>query len=260
MIDNGSGITMPEAVAGFGQLGGSWKRAERQTKRDKRTLHGKRGQGRFRVFGVCENVEWETAYLDHGTLKKFRIIGTSSDKHRLEITEEQPSQRVEPGTTVRLSNVISTQASLEGEKCVSELNKVLALYLKQYPYVRTTYDGMMVDPASLEDFTADYKLPMFTAENGKQYEAYLTIIEWKIAIERTLYLCGQSGATIRELPPGIQAPGYHFTAYLRSKLLDEMDEAGTIEMDDFADLRKLLDVAKQQMRNHFFSATQRKPR
>ena len=30
-----------------------------------------------------------------------------------------------------------------------------------------------------------------------------------------------------------------------------MDEAGSIDMDDFTDLRKLLDVTKEQLRRHF---------
>jgi hypothetical protein len=251
VIDNGLGITMTEAVEGFGQLGGSWKRQERQTRRAKRTLHGRQGQGRFRVFGVCDNVEWDTAYRADGTLKEFRITGSSSDKRKFEISDERPSKRSGSGTTVTLSNIISAKASLEVEKCVSELNRLLALYLKQYPIVRIAYDGAAVDPGALEDLTAEYKLPLFTAEDGKQYEVLLTIIEWKINIERTLYLCNQNGVTLRELPPGIQAPGYHFTAYLRGKLLEEMDEAGTIEQDDSTDLRRLLDAAKEHMRKHF---------
>src|ERR1035438_4372003 len=44
VIDNGLGITMEDARVGFGQLGGSWKKRERQTRRDKRILHGKQGQ------------------------------------------------------------------------------------------------------------------------------------------------------------------------------------------------------------------------
>jgi hypothetical protein len=79
----------------------------------------------------------------------------------------------------------------------------------------------------------------------------LTIIEWNIDIERGLYLCTEGGFTLRELPPGIHAPGYRFTAYLRSKLLEEMEENGTIEMEEFSDLRKLLDITKDQLRRHF---------
>ncbi len=251
VADNGLGISMVEAKEGFGHLGGSWKRRERQTKREKRILHGKQGQGRFRAFALSENVRWDSTYLANGSLKEFSIIGTSGDKRTFKITDESPSQRAETGTTVTLSNIISQQASLDGEKAVLELNKLLALYLKQYPHVQITYDGTLIDPAALEDATTEYDLPLFRTEDGKEYEAKLTIIEWKIEIERALYLCSKSGFTLREVAPGIHAPGYRFTAYLRSKMLEEMDEAGTIDMDEFTDLRKLLDIAKEQMRKHF---------
>jgi len=46
VLDNGLGITMEDAKAGFGHLGGSRKKLERQSRRDKRILHGKQGQGR----------------------------------------------------------------------------------------------------------------------------------------------------------------------------------------------------------------------
>jgi HSP90 family molecular chaperone len=118
VADNGLGISMVEAKEGFGHLGGSWKRRERQTKREKRILHGKQGQGRFRAFALSENVKWDSTYLVNGGLKEFSIIGTSGDKRTFKITDETPSQRAGTGTTVTLSNIISQQASLDGEKAV----------------------------------------------------------------------------------------------------------------------------------------------
>jgi DNA topoisomerase VI subunit B len=41
VVDNGLGITMNDAQAGFGHLGGSWKQFEKRSRRDKRILHGK---------------------------------------------------------------------------------------------------------------------------------------------------------------------------------------------------------------------------
>jgi hypothetical protein len=198
VVDNGLGISMTEAKEGFGHLGGSWKRQERQTKREKRILHGKPGQGRFRAFALCENVKWVTTYLADGALKEFNVSGTSADKRTFQITDERPSKRVGTGTTVTLSNVISQQASLDGERATIELNKLLALYLKQYPHVRISYDGTLVDPSALEEATTDYNLPLFRTEDGKDYQSTLTIIEWKIDIERALYLCSESGFTLRE--------------------------------------------------------------
>jgi hypothetical protein len=251
VIDNGLGITMADAQEGFGHLGGSWKQHDHQTKREKRILHGKQGQGRFRAFALCERVEWDTTYLVNGALTEYKIIGTSNDKRRFAITDETPSTRGGTATTATLTNLIPQQTSLDSAKAVPELNKLFALYLKQYPQVRLSYDGDAVDPSILEDTQTTYTLPAFTTEDGRGHEVTLTIIEWNIDTDRGLYLCTEGGFTLREVPPGIHAPGYQFTAYLRSKLLEEMEENGTIEMEEFTDLRKLLDIAKDQMRRHF---------
>jgi hypothetical protein len=249
--DNGLGITMEDARAGFGRLGGSWKQTERQTKRDQRILHGRQGQGRYRAFALCERVEWDSVYLANGSLKEFKVIGTTENKRQFTVTDELQSQREAAGTIATLFNVISQQGALDADRAVPELNRLLALYLKQYPQVRISYDGTAVDPGALEDRRTIYTLPAFVTEDGKAYDASLTIIEWKIDIERALCLCNENGFTLRETAPGIQAPGYRFTAYLRSKLLEQMDENGTIDMEEFTDLRRLLDVTKDQMRRHF---------
>ena len=251
VIDNGLGITMADAQEGFGHLGGSWKQHDHQTKREKRILHGRQGQGRFRAFALCDRAEWDTTYLANGALTEYKIIGTSDDKRRFVITDETPSTRGETGTMATLTNLIPQQTSLDSAKAVPELNKLFALYLKQYPQVQLSYDGDAVDPSILEDTRTTYPLPAFTTEDGRSHEVTLTIIEWNIDIERGLCLCTEGGFTLRELPPGIHAPGYQFTAYLRSKLLEEMEESGTIELEEFTDLRKLLDIAKDQMRRHF---------
>lgn len=251
VTDNGLGITMADAQMGFGHLGGSWKQQEHHTRREKRILHGKQGQGRFRAFALCERVEWDTVCLSVGSLVQFKIIGTTQNKRQFAITDEEKSNRSESGTIATLYNVITQQRSLESDRAVPELNKILALYLNEYPQVTVTYDGTQIQPAALEDCRTNYSLPLFTTEDGKGYEASLTIIEWKMDIERALYLCNNDGFTIREIAPGIQAPGYQFTAYLRSKLLEEMDEAGTIDMEEFTDLKRLLDITKDQLRKHF---------
>jgi hypothetical protein len=167
VIDNGLGITMPDAQEGFGHLGGSWKQHDHLTKREKRILHGRQGQGRFRAFALCERAEWDTTYLANGALSEYKIIGTSDDKRRFTITDETPSSRGGTGTTATLTNLIPQQTSLDGAKAVPELNKLFALYLKQYPQVRLSYDGDAVDPSILEDTRTNYPLPAFATEDGR---------------------------------------------------------------------------------------------
>ncbi len=151
---------------------------------------------------MCERAEWDTTYLANGALAEYRIIGTSNDKRRFTITDETPSSRGGTGTTATLTNLIPQQASLDSAKAVPELNKLFALYLKQYPQVRLSYDGDAVDPSILEDTRTNYPLPAFTSEDGRSHEVTLTIIEWNIEVERGRYLCTEGGITLRELPPG----------------------------------------------------------
>jgi hypothetical protein len=168
----------------------------------KRILHGKLRQGRFRVFSLCERAEWDSFYLANGSLREFRIIGTSQNKRQFTLTDEKPSSRDGTGTVATLSNIVQQRASLDPERAVPELNKLPALYLKQYPQVRISYDGALIDPSSLEERRTDYNLPEFTTEDGNTYKAQLTIIEWNIEIERALYLCSENGFTLREMAPG----------------------------------------------------------
>lgn len=159
VIDNGLGITMEDAQAGFGHLGGSWKKLERQSRRDKRILHGKQGQGRYRSYALCEKAEWQSVYLANGALHEFTITGTTDNKRRFTISDETPTSKGETGTTVTLSNIIPQQGSLDADRAATELNRILAISLKQYPQVRISYDGTAVDPSALEDRRTNYELP-----------------------------------------------------------------------------------------------------
>src|SRR5450755_1299499 len=99
-----------------------------------------KGQGRFRAFALCERVEWESVYLAKGSLREFKVTGTTQNKRQFNITDELPSERERAGTVATPSNVIPQQASLDADRDVPEHNRLLALYLKQYPQVRVSYD------------------------------------------------------------------------------------------------------------------------
>jgi hypothetical protein len=78
------------------------------------------------------------------------------------------------------------------------------------------------------------------------------VIEWKIPVERSLYLCDAEGFALERMPPGIQAPGYQFTAYLRSEFIRRLDDEEVLALDELhPDLTGLVDSAKNQLRAHF---------
>src|SRR6266568_3645039 len=79
VTDDGLGMTAAEARQAFGALGGSWKRKEQLTRRDRRMLHGDEGKGRYSAFSIGEHVRWgSVAALDDGSREQVAISGTRS--------------------------------------------------------------------------------------------------------------------------------------------------------------------------------------
>jgi hypothetical protein len=82
----------------------------------------------------------------------------------------------------------------------------------------------------------------------------LTVIEWNTPTERALYFCDDAGFALEECPPGIQAPGFHFTAYLKSPIVLELVEEGAFAFEDMHPVvSSILDAAKSTLRAHFRS-------
>jgi PAS domain-containing protein len=130
------------------------------------------------------------------------------------------------------------------------------LYLREYPNVEITYDGAKIDPASVEDLVVNFSLPSFTSQDDSEIAADLTVIEWTVTTERALFLCDSAGFALAEMPPGIQAPGFSFTAYLKSEFLRELDEQNALVLEDLhPDLHKLLESSKEKLRDHFRQRT-----
>src|SRR5712672_3379833 len=62
--DDGSGIPLiKDEEHRFAALGGSWK-AKVQRTPDKRLMHGKFGEGRFRAFALGGIVTWDSTFRD----------------------------------------------------------------------------------------------------------------------------------------------------------------------------------------------------
>jgi hypothetical protein len=76
VVDDGTGISSLDAEHGFANLGGSWKRVNTHTRRDRRLLHGKEGKGRFHAYSLGSEVEWETRYERMGAIETLSIRGT----------------------------------------------------------------------------------------------------------------------------------------------------------------------------------------
>jgi hypothetical protein len=250
--DNGHGLCYQDATDAFGSLGGSWKRLGNRTRVKHRIVHGRLGKGRFRAFSLGTHVTWRTRFLQDDKVLEYTITGTFPNLTTFSVDEPRPSPTPQTGTEVTITGLDKNFPSLLGPHALQEMTEYLALYLREYPDIRVVFQGQLIDPATVEEHVVDYRLPLIELESGEPIHALLTVIEWTTATDRALVLCDENAFALHELPAGIHAPGFNFTAYLKARILRELDDQGALALDELhPDLKRLLDVARNQMRAHF---------
>lgn len=254
--DDGHGILASAARGAFGGLGGSWKREAGQSPRG-RALHGRDGRGRFRAAGIGNRIIWQSVASDaaaDGQHIRTTIELKLSNLVRVVVSEAVPTD--EPtGTTVIIPELgANPPTGLGGDGPVDRLTATFALQLQNYN-AHITYDGREIDPVRLQANRADLELP------AEGEDALLTIVEWKRRIDRGLYLCDSRGTPLTEQPPGIQASGFEFTAYLQWTGFEGSDETDLQMANlDSGEKKRLIEAAKDAMREHFRTRIQEKTR
>jgi hypothetical protein len=257
VADNGHGIPYAEAEDLFSRLGGSWKQGGHRSHEKRRILHGKEGRGRFRAFSLGRVVDWDVRYVAaEGKLRAYRISMVKDHLKRVEVGDEAPSPGRQRGVTVTVSELDHAFRSLREAGVTDELAQIFALYLRQYPNVRIYYDGTLIDPRAVEDYAEQYPLPDITGADGETYAAALEIVEWRMQTERRMYFCDGSGFPQDDSSPGIQAPGFNFTAYLKSDYFAKLLAENRLEIANLdVPTGNALASAKEAMRDHFRKRT-----
>jgi hypothetical protein len=251
--DNGHGIKLSDAQHAFECLGDSLKLNKRFSDGRRRMLHGKRGRGRFRAFALGEEVAWQTTFEDtEGRYCTYTIHGTLADLTRFEIGDPATNGARRTGTEVVISRVRGGFPSFFNGQAVQDLTSLFALHLEAYQDIEIVFDDQRIDPSAIKACTKEYALAPVKLENGSEENAKLRITEWKTPQRRSLHLCDEDGFTINETHPGIQAPGFEFTAYLKSACFADMDESGVAALEELdPDYRAIVEAGRDRLRQHF---------
>jgi hypothetical protein len=244
VVDDGTGIPADEVEAFFQSLGGSWKKRAIKTDGG-RSIHGEKGQGRFKAFALGDRVTW----VSHRAGKKFSISGEKSDLKRFTISDTVPSGNT--GCTVEIENVVRDFEIWSADGFAEQVRDVFALQLYEDPAFRIIYDGEEIDARDTIRDVTPYEISAIT-EDGHEYKATLDVIEWKKKVERKLMLCLPGRFSFHEMAPGIHARGFDFTAYLTADhfqdLADDNTE-GLVELDPPS--MALVEATKAKLREHF---------
>lgn len=254
VTDNGLGMTPQEAAKGFGALGGSWKAIDKISRRDRRVLHGSEGKGRFGAFALGDRVRWTTvAEVDGdggGNAGPERletlVIGTRAALSTFDISD--PIATSDPtGTVVRVNQVVEKAAkAFDKDAVVDALAVAFALYLESYP-VNISWRSHAVDPTDLQVQRNTYPLTI----EGLDDEVTLTVIEWERTVPRALYLCDADGMALHEIKPGVQAPGFEFTAYVRWDGFADLGHDIVLAEIGHEQITPVVEAAQNALRSHF---------
>lgn len=237
ILDDGHGMTRDEAVQAFSLLGASWKQDATATRSGERALHGKHGRGRFRAGGIGRAMRWESVSESEGGRQLVTVEIESTDLRHGEVSEPQVTDRP-VGTRVLISGIAEQPEGL-GEAGLDRLLVQLAIYLEKY-HPTVVFNGTTLDPTAIQKNRASYDL---------EDDARLDVIEWTRPFPRALYLCSAEGMALADVAPGIQAPGFNFTAYLQWQGFEDDARVLTAELDPVSGA--LIESARERLRHHF---------
>jgi len=244
VIDDGAGIPFDEVRGYFESLGGSWKKNAIKTDGG-RSIHGEKGQGRFKAFALGDRVKW----ISHHGGKQFSISGNKTNLKGFSISDT--SLAVKTGCTVEIENVVRDFEIWAEDGFIDQVRDVFALQLYEDSNFSIIYDGEKIDPRESIKYVTPYPITSLT-EDGREYTATLEIIEWKKRVDRKLMLCLPGRFSFHEIAPGIQARGFEFTTYLTAdhfQTLADNNVEGMVELDPAS--MALVEASKDKLREHF---------
>lgn len=247
IVDDGTGIAPDDRKQTFGALGHSWKRLTQQSFGG-RSFHGERGEGRWAALGIGGSVRWmSVAESTADGRVRFSISANKAELKRFTVSDVSSASGSPTGVTVEIVDLSSRGASyLESDAVVEDLLTTFALQIEQYG-LNLSWRGQHLDVEALKKDQID--IPVLI--EGVDGEVTLTVIEWKSSVQRHLYLCDEAGNSLHDMKPGIQAPGYYFTGYV--KWSGFAADASMLSLEDSAPepISTVIEAARDALRKHF---------
>ncbi|MEX2375145.1 MAG: ATP-binding protein [Dehalococcoidia bacterium] len=252
VYDDGEGFPRDEAKALFGNLGGSWKRQTRRTRRAGRMVHGQEGRGRCKAFALGQAVTWDVCYKAEDGNQSFEIRLLDADLTDVSISPEVPAPERQTGVIVTIGDVRRDFKAFESAEGLQELAEIFALYLINYRGVSIRIGGERLDPEAAIASQHKRTLGSVKAEDGIEYPVELHVIEWRSDTKRTLYLCSEEGFPLDQVETRFHVPGFFFSAYLKSPYVERLHNEERIalaEMDPV--LNGAVDQARFAIKEYF---------
>jgi hypothetical protein len=251
--DNGVGFSMEQAYSFFESLGGSWKFLQGKSPAG-RFLHGKEGQGRFKAFSLGKWVDWHVNYKSSNSNENILFVITANrDKlNEFLVKEVEKNDAKKGGVVVRISELSKQFKILNSEVALEKLLPIFALYLKNYPHIRITVSGGVIDVSKAIKKTFSIELERIEYE-GEEYPFDLEIIEWIDVDVKEIWYCNYGGFPIVKYNKQIRGIGeYSFSAYLKSEFFSVLNKENKLSLGDLNDaLQVITEKAIKAIKDYF---------
>jgi hypothetical protein len=204
---------------------------------------------------VGRRIRWRTVarYPErHDQRFEIDIEMRLADLIHCQVSDPKPTD-ADTGTTVIIDDFTEPPSGLGGDGPIEKLTGTFGLYLQTWN-AHLTFDRTEIDAVVLQNHRQDYEI-----ELHEEASALLTVVEWKRRVDRGLYLCDERGTPLADQPPGIQAPGFEFTAYLQWDGFASDTELAVADLG-YGTTKRLLDAARDKLREHFKARTEQRTR
>ena len=250
--DDGEGFPREQAAVLFGNLGGSWKRNTRYTRKTRRMIHGQEGRGRYKAFALGGAVTWKICYKADEQTRAFQVELLDSDLTDVSITDAVPAPGRATGVIVVIDDIRRDFRVFGSAEGLQELAETFALYLINYRDVTIRIAAARLDPEAA--IASQRRLPLAPIHDGDgvEYLVELDIIQWRSETKRTLYLCSTGGFPLDQLETRFHTPGFFFSAYLKSPYIERLHNEERIalaEMDSA--LAEAVEAAREGIKDYF---------
>ena len=221
--DDGTGMPYDDAPGLFTRLGCSWKKTQHFTPRKARSVHGREGRGRLKVFAIGRCAEWRVRYLNEvGEIRQYSITMHGSSIEEIQISSEEASHSRNTGVEARISEIDKQYHVLKADTIVSELNDEFALYSNNHRDVSIFYDDHQI--AARTQIISSHSVKLKSIDvNSRAHEVVLDVMEWSCNSRNALYLCTHQGFPVMEVSANVrEAKNYNVSAYLKSTYIESL--------------------------------------
>lgn len=252
IVDHGTGIPFEDLPRAFGKIGDSVKPNKKQNA-EGRQYHGSEGKGRFKALALAPQAIWQTVYSPSRTAPNLSYTIEVNRVSADHFTPSEPATTKLPtGTRLILRGIDKGMQILAQPEFPYLLTETFALYLLMYPKVRINWDGNPLDVVRFIRHRTTLEVLDSTDPLGT---TMLDIVEWSSLSEaRRLYICDEHGFALHDIAPGVQAPGIHYSAYIRTPMARSWAETATFVSEETdPEFARLIEAAKSKLKAHLRS-------